>query len=53
MTPEVRHEQPGYRVRGAATIEPLLNVVLRAEGEAEGSAQAMASPAGFEPAFWP
>jgi len=24
MTREVRHEQPGYRVRGAATVEPLL-----------------------------
>ncbi|MGH9311708.1 MAG: recombinase family protein [Vicinamibacterales bacterium] len=54
MTPEVRDEQPGYRVRGSATVEPLLNVVMRPEGEASGSvAQAMASPTGFEPVFRP
>ena len=48
-TPEVRHEQPGSRVRGAASVEPLLNVVLRPAGETEGGAQAMASPM---PASW-
>jgi hypothetical protein len=31
VTPEERHEQPGYRVRGVATVEPLLNVVLRSD----------------------
>jgi hypothetical protein len=32
-TPDARHEQPGYRVRGSATVEPLLNVVLRSDGD--------------------
>jgi hypothetical protein len=53
MTPEVRDERPGYRVRGAASVEPLLNVVIGRTGEVENGAQEMASPAGFEPAFWP
>ncbi len=39
VTPEERHEQPGYRVRGMATVEPLLNVVLRSD-----VAQSIVSP---------
>lgn len=31
FTPEDRNEQPGYRVRGAASVEPLLNVVLKVD----------------------
>ena len=43
MTPEVRHEQPGYRMWGVATVEPLLNVVLRTD-----VAQAIGSPVAGE-----
>lgn len=59
---EEQHEQPGYRVRGTASVEPLLNVVLNGAGAqpvasrlardlqkmggTEVCAQAVASPAG-------
>jgi hypothetical protein len=39
VTPEERHEQSCYRVRGVGTVEPLLNVVLRSD-----VAQSIVSP---------
>ena len=32
VTPEALHEQPGYRVRGRASVEPLLTVELQRAG---------------------
>jgi hypothetical protein len=32
VTPETRHEQPGYRVKGRGTVEPLVSVLLRTPG---------------------
>jgi site-specific DNA recombinase len=45
FTPEERNEQPGYRVRGQGDITPLLNAVLKSDGN---GAQAMASPGGLD-----
>lgn len=48
MTPEIRHQQPGTGVRGAVSIEPLLNVVLRPGGD-RGIAQVYGVPSGKRP----
>ncbi len=61
FTAEAHEEQPGYRVRGSVTMEPLINVVLKGDAGAlrqmpqtgGDCAQWVASPTGFEPVSRP
>jgi hypothetical protein len=46
------HERPGYRIRGAGTVEPLISVILEGAHVANSphaDAQGVASPAGVAP----
>lgn len=62
VVPERREEQPGYRVRGQASVEPLLTIELQRLGATpalfqnrESAAQGVASPTGFDTScmdFW-